>query len=199
MLREGVDPILIDRAAEEAGMPIGPITGADWTSYPLLADIQGSLVSAGRGTARGARDALAVIEQLIARGRQGRRNGGGVYDYDEQGARTLWSGLAKLFPSAPEQPSVEEIQRRLLHIQSLEAVHAMDDGIIDDPLQGDLASVLGWSYPSFHGGVFGYVDEIGAQAFVEQCDALAARYGERFLPPQRLRVMAANGARFHAV
>lgn len=199
MLREGVNPTLIDRAGEEAGMPIGPIAGADWTSYPLLADIQGRLVNAGRGTAKGGRDALAVIERLIERGRQGRRSGGGVYDYDERGARTLWPGLADLFPSAPEQPSVEEIQRRLLYIQSLEAVHAMDDGIVEDPLQADLASVLGWSYPSFHGGVFGYVDEIGARAFVEQCDALAERYGERFLPPQRLRLMAANGARFHEV
>ncbi|MCC6473925.1 MAG: enoyl-CoA hydratase/isomerase family protein [Burkholderiales bacterium] len=199
MLGEGVSPALIDRSGEQAGMPIGPLAGSDWTSYDLLAEIQGGLVRAGRGTAKDGQEALAAIQRLVEHGRLGRKSGGGVYDYDDRGGRRLWPGLSELFPPAAAQPSAEEIRRRLLHIQSIEAVHAIDDGIIEDPLQADLASVLGWSYPSFHGGVLAYVDEIGVRAFVEQCDELAGRYGERFLPPRRLREMAARGARFHDI
>ena len=91
------------------------------------------------------------------------------------------------------------MKRRLFHIQSLEAVHALEEGIIDDPLQADLASVLGWGYPAFQGGVFAYIDEIGSRSFVDECDALAAKHGERFRPPERLRRMADSGERFNAL
>lgn len=199
MLGEGVSPALIDSVGEQAGMPIGPLAGSDWTSYDLLAEIQGGLVRAGRGTAKDGDAALAVIKRLVDRGRLGRKSGGGVYDYDRAGGKSLWSGLHELFPPRAQQPSPEEVKRRLLYIQSLEAVHSIEDGIIEDPMQADLASVLGWGYPAFHGGVLAYIDEIGAAAFVAQCDELAGKYGERFRPPQRLRTMAAQGERFHEI
>ncbi len=199
MLGEGVSPALIDSVGEQAGMPIGPLAGSDWTSYDLLAEIQGGLVRAGRGTAKDGDAALAVIKRLLDRGRLGRKSGGGVYDYDKAGGKSLWPGLSEIFPALTRQPSPEEVKRRLLYIQSLEAVHSIDDGIIEDPMQADLASVLGWAYPAFHGGVLAYIDEIGAATFVAQCNELAEKCGARFLPPQRLRNMASKGERFHGI
>lgn len=199
MLGEGVSPALIDSVGERAGMPIGPLAGSDWTSYDLLAEIQGGLMHAGRGTAKDGAAALAVIKCLLDCGRLGRKSGGGVYDYDKAGVKSLWPGLSDLFPPLPQQPSPEEVKRRLMHVQSLEAVHSIEDGVIDDSMQADLASVLGWSYPAFHGGVLAYIDEIGTAVFVAQCEELAAKFGERFQPPQRLRKMAAQGARFHEI
>lgn len=38
---------------------------------------------------------------------------------------------------------------------------------------------------------------IGTRTFVDQCNALAAKHGDRFRPPERLRKMADKGERFH--
>jgi 3-hydroxyacyl-CoA dehydrogenase/enoyl-CoA hydratase/3-hydroxybutyryl-CoA epimerase len=196
MLDEGISPALIDNAAFIAGFPIGPLAMADLTSYELLTDIIASLAEHGRGTARQSSAALRAAQRLVAAGRVGRKGVGGVYDYTEQG-KSVWPGLSELFPPLPQQPPVDEIVQRLLHVQSLETVHAMDEGIVEDPLEVDLASVLGWSYPAWRGGVLGQVDNLGLTEFVRQCDRLAERHGERFLVPDSLRRRAQSDETYH--
>lgn len=197
MLDEGVSPALIDNAALAAGMPIGPLAMADLTSYDLLTDIIGSLAREGRGTACESQPALQAAQRLVAAGRVGRKGAGGVYDYPESGKR-VWPGLAGLFPPLEEQPTADEVAQRLLHAQSLETLHAMDEGITEDPLEIDLAAVLGWSYPAWRGGVLAHIDDTGLAEFVRQCEILAERHGQRFAPPASLRERAAEGRTFHA-
>ena len=43
-------------------------------------------------------------------------------------------------------------------IQTIEAKHAIREGIIEDAGMANLASVLGWSYPAARGGVLNYPD-----------------------------------------
>ncbi|WP_295526813.1 3-hydroxyacyl-CoA dehydrogenase NAD-binding domain-containing protein, partial [uncultured Pseudacidovorax sp.] len=130
MLHEGVSPALIDNAALSAGMPIGPLAMADLTSYDLLTDIIASLAREGRGTARESGRALDAARRLVAAGRIGRKAGGGVYDYPSEGKR-LWPGLGELFAPLQTQPSPDEVVQRLLHVQSLETLHAIDEGIAE--------------------------------------------------------------------
>lgn len=196
MLSEGVAPDLIDRAALGAGLPIGPIAMADLTSYDLLGDIITSLAAEARGTAIQSDDALDVARTLVRAGRPGGQGAGGVYDYVDR-RRTVWPGIGGVFSPLGEQPPEADIVRRLLHIQSLETVHAMDEGIAADPLEIDLASVLGWSYPTFRGGVLAHIDDTGLSGFVGECDELADRHGERFRPPTSLRRRAETGEFFH--
>ncbi|MBO7934032.1 enoyl-CoA hydratase/isomerase family protein [Burkholderia pseudomallei] len=196
MLAEGVAPALIDNAAFTAGLPIGPLAMADLTSYELLGDIIRSLAVNPRGTAVDSQMAHDAAHRLVAAGRSGRRGVGGVYEYHGN-SKSVWPGLCEVFPLSAQQPDVDEVVQRLLNIQSLEAIHAMDEGVIDDPLSVDLAAVLGWGYPGWRGGVLAHVDDVGAAAFVRQCDALADRYGERFRSPASLRQRAQIGERFH--
>jgi 3-hydroxyacyl-CoA dehydrogenase / enoyl-CoA hydratase / 3-hydroxybutyryl-CoA epimerase len=196
MLAEGVSPALIDNAAFIVGLPIGPLAMADLTSYELLADIIASLAREGRGTAAESLQALQTARRLVAAGRAGRRTGGGVYDYADDG-KSLWPGLAGLFTPLATQPAVEQVVQRLLHLQSLETVHAMDEGIASDPLEIDQASVLGWSYPAFRGGPLAHIDDTGLSEFVRQCDALADQHGERFRAPTSLRRRAEIGQTYH--
>ncbi|RYF31975.1 MAG: 3-hydroxyacyl-CoA dehydrogenase [Comamonadaceae bacterium] len=197
MLAEGVSPALVDNAAFIAGMPIGPLAMADLTSYDLLADIITSLSKGGRGTACESGQALLAAKRLVEAGRLGRKVNGGVYDYPESG-KVLWSGLSGLFPPLSQQPSVEEVAQRLMHVQSLETLHAMDEGIADDAMEIDLASVLGWSYPAWRGGVLAHIDDVGLSEFSRQCDALAERHGRRFITPKSLRARLASGTTYHA-
>jgi 3-hydroxyacyl-CoA dehydrogenase/enoyl-CoA hydratase/3-hydroxybutyryl-CoA epimerase len=197
MLDEGVSPALIDNAAFIAGMPIGPLAMADLTSYDLLTDILSSLQREGRGTACESDKALSAAKKLVKAARVGRKGQGGVYDYPESG-KVLWAGLSEVFPPLQQQPEVDEVVQRLMHVQSLETIHAIDEGIAEDAIEIDLASVLGWSYPAWRGGVLAHVDDTGLDEFVRQCDVLAERHGRRFLSPDSLRRRAAAGETFHA-
>ena len=196
LLAEGVPPQIIDNAMVNAGFAIGPVTLAELTKLPLLKDIMISMSENPPQSMKGSR-AVEALEKLVAADRGGRDAGKGIYDYGVDGPR-LWDGLSGLFPPAGEPLPYEEVRRRLLNTQSLEAARAIEDGTIDEPLAADIAAVLGWSYPSHLGGPLGYIDTVGVSAFVAESEALAQKFGERFTPPALLKRMADRGETFHA-
>lgn len=197
LLSEGVPAQVVDNAALAAGMPIGPLAMADQTSLDLLYDILGSVAGPDRQLDHHARS-LEVLHRLSGRlGRPGRKASAGIYDYSSDGSRAVWSGLSAEYPAKNARPDTPEIQRRLLHIQAIEAIRAMEDGIIANASDADLGSVLGWAFPAHHGGVLSYVDGIGAGPFAKECEALAETCGDRFVPPSRLLSMAGSKERFH--
>jgi 3-hydroxyacyl-CoA dehydrogenase / enoyl-CoA hydratase / 3-hydroxybutyryl-CoA epimerase len=199
LLSEGVPPQVVDNAALAAGMPIGPLAMADQTSLDLLHEILGSVAGPDRQLDHHARS-LEVLHRLSGRlGRPGRKASAGIYDYGPDGGRTLWSGLSAEYPARTARPDTQEIQRRLLHIQAVETIRTMEDGIIVSASDADLGSVLGWAFPAHHGGVLSYVDGIGAGQFAKECEALAAICGDRFVPPSRLLAMAGSKERFHDI
>lgn len=186
LLAEGVPPNVVDNVALNAGMPIGPLAMADQTSLDLLLDIIGSLAGEQRTEEPFVR-ALHVLDRMaIQLERRGRKVNAGVYDYASNGDKVAWPGLAREFPALMPLPSDADIEKRLLHIQALESIRAMEEGIFDDPVDADVASILGWAFPSGRGGVLSHVDGVGVQQFIRECEVLAARYGERFTPPAKL-------------
>ncbi|MBX3530093.1 MAG: enoyl-CoA hydratase/isomerase family protein [Rhizobiaceae bacterium] len=198
LLAEGVAPQVIDNVMVDQGFAIGPATLAELTKLPLLKDIMLSMSSDGMPVSMKGSRAVEALTKLVDAGREGKMAGKGIYDYSEAGPKS-WSGLAEIF--APRAPSLagETVRRRLLYTQSLEAVRALEDGTVDDPVTADLAAVTGWGYPSHLGGPFALIDTIGAQEFAVRADALRAEFGERFAVPGKLRDMAAKGERFHAL
>jgi 3-hydroxyacyl-CoA dehydrogenase/enoyl-CoA hydratase/3-hydroxybutyryl-CoA epimerase len=183
MLREGVSLWLIDNVAQNAGMILGPLTVADMTSLDLLIDIFKSLAVDGRGAARYAPEAVMILQELTSRSRLGKKSRAGIYDYNSAQERIDSPEFARLFAPAPEQPAAEEIERRLFVIQTLEALHATREGIIEDAGMADLASVLGWNYPAHRGGVMSYIDFIGRTAFDRVRADLERKFGDRFALP----------------
>ena len=183
MLREGVSPWMIDNVAQNAGMIVGPLTVADLMSLDLLKAIFDSLAKFGRGAARNADDTAEILNEFISRSRLGRKTGTGIFDYNNRQERVDPVELRKIFPPAAVQPAPEEIERRLFAIQTIEALHAMREKIINDGSLADLASVLGWSYPACRGGVVAYIDHVGRAEFERVCSALSERYGDRFAIP----------------
>lgn len=193
MLAEGVDPVVVDNVARDFGMPMGPLHMADLTGIPVLRMIFDSLTENAAGMAGlRAHEALAALDE---RGRTGKA-AGGIYDHGPDGL-ARWAGLAGLFAQTPDPVSRDVIRRRLAYVQSLEAVRAMDEQVISEPLDGDIASRLGWRYPLAHGGVFALIDTVDVARFVDECRELASSFGARFEPPSRLVEMAARGDSFH--
>lgn len=197
MLGSGVKPALIDNAARLAGFAMGPLALLD--DIGMENGYKSSLAErAALGEAWKEPAGYKVQEMFCATlGRIGRRCGKGFYDYPE-GKRALWLGLADVYPPLAEQPDVEEIKQRMLYIQALEAARCMEEGVIGSAAEGDVGSLLGIGFPTWTGGVFSLIDTVGATAFVNACDQLADRHGERFRPSAWLRQRAESGERFHA-
>ena len=188
MMLEGISPWMIDNVAQNAGMILGPLTVIDLMSLDLLADIFESLAKHGRGAAREAPDSLKILREFIARSRLGRKTGAGIYEYNSHQERVDSALSRDLFSPVPDQTTPEEIEQRLFAIQTIEAQHAIREGIIEDAGMADLASVLGWSYPAALGGVLNYPDFIGAEEFAQSQLHLQERFGSRFALPRMLNI-----------
>jgi 3-hydroxyacyl-CoA dehydrogenase/enoyl-CoA hydratase/3-hydroxybutyryl-CoA epimerase len=199
MLTEGIPAALIDNAGKLAGMPVGPLALADETAIDLGWKIH-QATERDLGSAYKPSAAVGVMETMyVKNGRAGRKNGKGFYDYPEKGQKSLWPGLAELFPVKPESewPPLEELKKRLLYAQALDAARCMEEGVLTDPEDGDIGGIFGLGFAPFTGGPISLIDTVGIAKFVAECDALAQKYGERFLPPNLLRDMAAKGETFY--
>jgi len=88
------------------------------------------------------------------------------------------------------------VQHRLLMIQSLEAVRAVEEGVLTDIREGDVGAILGWGFAPWSGGPFSWLDRIGAAAAMDICQGLSA-LGPRFAPPTMLADLATKGEGFY--
>ena len=197
MVAEGVEPALVENAAKLVGMPLGPLQLVDETSIDLGVKIA-KATKAAMGDAYPDSAVDTVLFAMADGGRLGKKTNAGFYAYDTAGKREgLWSGLAATYPVADLQPDLTEVQHRLLFAQVLEAVRALEDGVLTDIREGDVGAILGWGFAPWSGGPFSWLDIIGAARAVEICEALTARHGPRFAAPDLLRDMAAQGDTFY--
>jgi 3-hydroxyacyl-CoA dehydrogenase/enoyl-CoA hydratase/3-hydroxybutyryl-CoA epimerase len=198
MVAEGVAPALIDNAARQLGFPVGPLQLVDETSIDLGAKIARATKAAmGDDYPDGAVD--EVIFWMEGEGRLGRKSNAGFFDYDDKGKRQgYWPGLAAKYPHAAEQPDLTLVQHRLMFVQVLEAVRALEEGVLEDIREGDVGAILGWGFAPWSGGPFAWLDIIGTPYAAERCDQLTETFGPRFATPKLLREMADKGQSFYA-
>ncbi|RWP49538.1 3-hydroxyacyl-CoA dehydrogenase NAD-binding domain-containing protein [Mesorhizobium sp.] len=199
MLIEGVPAPMIENAAKAAGMPVGPLALTDETAIDLAQKIMKQTM---RDLGEKAVDPkqMALINTLVdTHGRFGRKNGKGFYDYPQKPAKKkLWPGLRDLYPQlAPEKVDYEELKQRLLVTIALEAARVMEEGIVTDPREADVGSILAFGFAPFTGGVLSYIDGIGAKKFVKIAKGLQKKYGAEFKAPKLLLDMAEKGETFY--
>jgi 3-hydroxyacyl-CoA dehydrogenase/enoyl-CoA hydratase/3-hydroxybutyryl-CoA epimerase len=200
MLAEGVPAIMIENAAKFAGMPVGPLSLNDEVAIDLsykimkaeIADLGESSVKKGH---------MDLVTKLVNDlGRLGRKNSKGFYDYPPKPAKkSLWPGLKDLYPQkAAEEVDFNELKQRLLVTIALEAARTVEEGIVTDPREADVGSILGFGFAPYTGGTLSYIDGMGVKTFVALCETLAAKYGDHFAPTPLLKDMAAKGETFYA-
>jgi 3-hydroxyacyl-CoA dehydrogenase / enoyl-CoA hydratase / 3-hydroxybutyryl-CoA epimerase len=197
MVAEGVEPALVENAAKLVGMPLGPLQLVDETSIDLGVKIaKATRAAMGDAYPDGAVD--DVLFWMADQGRLGKKSNAGFYAYDAAGKREgLWEGLQARYPTAKDQPDLATVQHRLLMAQVLEAVRALEEGVLTDIREGDVGAILGWGFAPWSGGPFGWLDIIGAARAVDICEQLTETFGPRFTAPQMLREMAAKGRVFY--
>jgi len=200
LVREGVDPARIDRVARAFGMPMGPIELYDMIGLDT-AFHAGRVMSAAFGDRI---EASPLIPALVKSGRLGRKTGAGFYRYSgaDQRARIVGVDAAArdvLAPYAlPRRESHDRtIADRLLLPMLLEALRALDEGIVRDGRDVDLAVIHALGFPAFRGGLLAWADTLGAAEVVRRLEPLA-ELGPRMRPTEGLVALARAGRRFTA-
>jgi 3-hydroxyacyl-CoA dehydrogenase/enoyl-CoA hydratase/3-hydroxybutyryl-CoA epimerase len=199
MLLEGVPPAMIENVARQAGMPVGPLSLTDEVAIDLCRKVM-IAAKADLGEAAVDQAQMDLLDSMVVgHGRLGRKNRKGFYDYPEKGPKTLWPGLAEYQPTRldPDSIDVDELKHRLLVAQAIEAARAMQEGIVTDPREADVGSIIGFGFAPFTGGTLSYIDGIGLAPFVLLCDELSKKHGPRFDPPGILLDMAKDHETFY--
>jgi len=198
LLSEGVAPALIENIGRHMGMPVGPLAVNDEVGLDLSLKVA-KHTKADLGDAYKPSLSEAVIEEMNALGRLGRKNGKGFYVYPDGGKKYLWPELSATVatPGGHSDATPEAIRERLLYRQLVECARCFAEGVLETPEDGDLGAIFGWGFLPFTGGPFSHMDTIGLAGVVAILDGLTQRHGERFAPPQLLRDMAAAGETFY--
>ena len=199
MFLEGVPATMIETVAKMAGMPVGPLSLNDEVALDLgLKIARATEAQLGAGAVDGGQKAL-LEEMVEGQGRLGRKNRKGFYDYPEGASKRIWPGLKEMQPTHldPDGIDVAELKHRFLVVQALEAARTVGEGVVTDPREADVGSILGFGFAPFTGGVLSYIDFMGAKRFVEIARDLEAKHGERFAVPQNLLDMAERGGSFY--
>jgi 3-hydroxyacyl-CoA dehydrogenase / enoyl-CoA hydratase / 3-hydroxybutyryl-CoA epimerase len=198
MLEEGVPAAMVENAGKAAGMPVGPLALADEVALDLSWKIlQATKADLGESYREGPIDRL-MEEMVVKRGRYGRKNGKGFYDYPEGRKKRLWPGLADIVPTKDASNySFDELKERLLLIQALETARCFEEHVLADVREADIGAILGFGFAPFTGGPLSYIDTMGSKAFLGKCQAYSRKYGDRYAPPALLLDMAKKGDTFY--
>src|SRR5262249_2797427 len=99
MLAEGVPAAMIENLGRMTGMPVGPLSLNDEVAVDRVWKIL-KATEADLGPDAIDSQQRALLEEMVEkRGRLGRKNGKGFYDYPRNGPKKLWPGLVELRPS----------------------------------------------------------------------------------------------------
>jgi 3-hydroxyacyl-CoA dehydrogenase/enoyl-CoA hydratase/3-hydroxybutyryl-CoA epimerase len=199
MVMEGVPPAMIENAARMAGMPVGPLALNDEVGIDLSWKIlQAAEKDLGPSAIHPAQKTL-IEAMVVKQHRFGRKNGKGFYDYPASGPKSLWPGLVKIVGKRldPDTVSVSDLKDRFLFTVALEAARCMAEGIVTDPREADVGSILGFGFAPYTGGALSFIDGMGLKAFVKRARQLSETHGRRFEPGDELVEMAERGETFY--
>jgi 3-hydroxyacyl-CoA dehydrogenase/enoyl-CoA hydratase/3-hydroxybutyryl-CoA epimerase len=180
MLVEGVRMEALDEAMEKFGMPMGPFALLDQVGLDTAGHVA-SVLRAAFGERAGA--TVDVLETVTASGRLGRKNGKGFYLY-RNGKRRGTDGEIYDLVGARESREVpgETLQERMILAMVNESVLCLEEGVVAQPRDIDVAMVMGTGFPPFRGGLLRYADEIGVPVVADRLSRLADAHGGRFRP-----------------
>lgn len=190
LLVDGMAPAAIERAAWLAGMPVGPLQVFDEVSLILGQKVRKTHAALDQrlgvdsGFGRHNTATVAVTDPMIAMGRGGRQYGGGFYDYDSEGKRTLWPGLAQ-FARGNAEIGIKDAVDRILYRQAIETLRCLDEGVLNTEIEANLGGIMAIGFPAHTGGAIQFIRGEGIDHFATRARQLAELYGDRFAVPDR--------------
>ncbi len=167
LANDGVALPDIDRAAEDFGMPMGPVELADSVGLDVALKVSKVL-----GAAFG-RPVPQKLVEMVEAGHVGRKSGQGFY---------AWEDGRAVKPAGGSGSPPADIGDRLMLPMVNEAVACLSDGVVGDADLLDAGVIFGTGFAPFRGGPLQYARDRGVDDVVSTLERLAAAHGERFAP-----------------
>jgi 3-hydroxyacyl-CoA dehydrogenase/enoyl-CoA hydratase/3-hydroxybutyryl-CoA epimerase len=165
---EGIPPAVIDKAATDFGMPMGPVQLADTVGLDICLHV--AEILAGHFNA----EVPASLKKRVADGHLGRKSGRGYYEYKKGKVIKTKAGTGNW--------NMEEISNRLIDRLLNEAVSCLREHVVENSDLLDAGMIFGTGFAPFRGGPMHTIDALGAATIYRQLQGLQTLRGERFTP-----------------
>ena len=163
----GVPLTAIDKAAEEFGMPMGPVELLDSVGLDVALHVSNVL---GAAFNRAVPDRLA---NMVENKQLGRKSGSGFYE---------WQDGKVVKPPEDNSDLTPDIGDRLILPMLNEAVACLHEGVVSDADLLDAGVIFGTGFAPFRGGPLQYARDRGISGVLQTMERFAADYGDRFRP-----------------
>jgi 3-hydroxyacyl-CoA dehydrogenase len=124
---------------------------------------------------------IPIADHLVAAGRLGCKTGAGWYQYPTNGGKDIDPAIEAIILQEAESAGIErsvfsagDIQDRLVLAMINEAADILYDGIAATAADIDLATVHGYGFPRWRGGLMHYADQISAERVLSMLRMFAA-------------------------
>lgn len=172
LLRDGADFQAVDKVMERWGWPMGPAYLMDVVGIDT--GVHAQAVMAEGFPERMSKDFKAASDIMFEAKRFGQKTDAGFYAYrlDKKGKSQKVEDkatyeLLKPHVAQSREFEDEEIIARMMIPMATELARCLEEGIVESAAEADMALIYGLGFPPFRGGVFRWVDSLGAKAFVD--------------------------------
>ena len=165
MVGEGIAPEMIDKAALQFGMPMGPIELADTVGL----DVCKSVASILAGTED--LNLPKKMQHMVENGKLGKKTGEGFY---------VWIKGKPQKDKNASYGNLQELQDRMILRFLNEAAACKREGVVDGDDLIDAGIIFGTGFAPFRGGPLHYIQSKDKSELREQLNQFKQRYGDRF-------------------
>lgn len=170
LLEEGVPGPIIDKAATNFGMPMGPVELADAVGLDIcLAALEKLSVYSNLKIPK-------KLKEYVERGELGKKCGKGFYHYKD-------GKPVKEKPSANTTVAPDITKRLILRLLN-ESVACLREGIVETPDLLDAGCIFGFGFPPFRGGPISYIRSEDHKKMLKLFEEFESNYGHRFMPDE---------------
>ena len=170
LYEQGIPGPVIDKAATDFGMPMGPIELADTVGLDICLHVAAKL---------GEAFPLALpktLKQQVDVDRLGKKSGQGFYAW--KNGRPQKPAIEKGWRGKPEK--LRELSDRMILRMLNEAVACLREGVVADADLLDAGAIYGTGFAPFRGGPMHYIQNRGLRNIEKRLNELEKRHGEQF-------------------
>lgn len=180
LVNDGVSIEQIDRACLKFGLPMGPIHLVDEVGI----DVAFKVAKILHHFMPDRMPMCPVGEPVLKTGALGKKNGKGFYLYDSRGKKGDLNPEIKNFIKTGTVISDDDIIARVIYPLIREGFLALQDGIVSNARDLDLAMIFGTGFAPFRGGPARYADSIGCARIADKLGELSHKVSSRFAAPK---------------
>ncbi|MDX1838199.1 crotonase [Legionella taurinensis] len=165
LIEEGYSGAVIDNAAEEFGMFMGPVELADTVGMDVCLAVAENLTGHFGGTVP------QRLRDMVKEGKLGRKTGEGFYRYKNG---------KPIKPKVKSDKSGKDIANRLILRMVNESASCLREGVVADSDLLDGGMIFATGFAPFRGGPMNYAKQFGHDKLNELFAKLESKYGSRF-------------------